>query len=200
VWQIWDEPNLAVYWLKTPSAAQYVSMLKDSYQAIHGVDPGAEVVSAGIPQSKLGIELFTYLRQLLKAGAGRWMDTFGVNAYSANAVDMVKLLREIRTALDDGGARHVAIRVTEFGWANMGPDGHFSLTTSGQAQEIGAVVRDFGQLRTQLDLKGFVYFDWRDAKPYPGGHNFWGLHTGLLNLNGSAKPALEAFSSATRSL
>ncbi len=200
IWQVWDEPNLPVYWLPKPNAEQYVSLLKDSYKAIHALDPGAEVVSAGIPQSKLGVELFSYLRSLLHAGAARWMNTLGINAYSKTAPAMIKLLRRIRTVLDVGGGQHVALRVTEFGWANIGPDGRFSLTTAGQATQVGHVISDFGAVRSQLDLRGFVYFDWRDAKPYPGGHDFWGLHTGLLNLNGTAKPSLRAFGRAANAL
>ena len=61
-------------------------------------------------------------------------------------------------------------------------------------------MKDFYAVRSALDLKGFVYFDWRDARPYTGGFNFWGLHTGLLKLNGKPKPALKAFSAAANGL
>ena len=38
-----------------------------------------------------------------------------------------------------------------------------------------------------------MYFAWRDAPPYAGGTDFWGLHTGLLAQDGSGKPALSAY-------
>jgi hypothetical protein len=31
---------------------------------------------------------------------------------------------------------------------------------------------------------------------YPGGHDFWGLHTGLVTLSGQRKPAFAAFKNA----
>ncbi len=200
VWQIWDEPNLPVYWLPSPNAGEYAALLRDASRAIHRVDSSAEVVSAGLPQSALGVPLLSYLRSLLGAGAAGSIDSLGVNAYSNDESDMMTLLRQVRSTLDAGGASDVAIRVTEFGWADSGPDGHFSLTPAGQATQIGTAVRDFGAARSSLDLRGFVYFDWRDAAPYPGGVDFWGLHTGLLTLHGQPKPALAAFSQAANSL
>jgi hypothetical protein len=200
IWQIWNEPNLNVYWLPKPSATQYVSMLAAAAPAIHALDPGAEVVSGGIPQSKLGVELFTYLRALLHAGAAKWLNTLGVNAYSHTAAGMIALLREVRSTLNAAGDSSLAIRVTEFGWSDAGPGSDFRLTPTGQATQIGLVLHDFAAERSALDLRGFVYFGWRDAKPYRGAPDFWGLHTGLLKLNGTPKPALAAFSKAANSL
>jgi len=200
IWQVWNEPNLPVFWLPKPSASQYVAMLAAADQAIHALDPSAEVVSAGIPQSKLGVELFTYLRGLLAAGAAKSMNTLGVNAYSHTASGMIALLKQVRSTLNGSGAANVALRVTEFGWSDGGPGSSFTLTPTGQATQIAAAIRDFGLERSALDLRGFVYFDWRDARPYPGIGDFWGLHTGLLHLNGKPKPALQAFSAAAHSL
>src|SRR5258707_816180 len=48
-WQIWNEPNLPVYWRPRPSAAAYVQMLRLASQRIKAVDPSAEIVTAGLP-------------------------------------------------------------------------------------------------------------------------------------------------------
>ena len=200
IWQVWNEPNLNVYWQPRPSASRYVTLLGVASRAIHELDHGAEVVSGGIPQSPLGINMLTYLREMLHAGAGRWMNTVGINAYSRTASGMIALLRGVRTTLDAHGDSHIAIRVTEFGWSDSGPGSIYRLGAAGQAKQIGAVVRDFYADRNPLGLRGFVYFDWRDGRPYKGEPNFWGLHTGLLKLNGRPKPALSAFRSAANSL
>ena len=200
VWQVWNEPNLPVYWLPKPNAGQYVRLLSVAATAIHGLDPQAEVVSAGVPQSRLGVEMFAYLRAMLHAGAARWMNTLGVNGYSRTASGMVALLRHVRATLNHAGAGAMAMRVTEFGWSDVGPGSPYRLGSSGQAKQVRAVVRDFYAVRNSLDLRGFSYYAWRDVRPYPGGINFWGLHTGLLKLNGRSKPALRAFSGAANSL
>ncbi|HEY3019314.1 MAG TPA: hypothetical protein VGJ32_03935, partial [Solirubrobacteraceae bacterium] len=65
-WQIWNEPNLLPYWCGKPNARQYVALLKATYPAVKAADPRAEIVTAGIPQSKLGIPLLTYLAQMYR--------------------------------------------------------------------------------------------------------------------------------------
>ena len=55
--------------------------------------------------------------------------------------------------------------------------------------------------RSKLKLRGVVYYAWRDGAPYPPlFKDFWGLHTGLLSLTGSAKPALNAFKNTVAGL
>ncbi|HJX39468.1 MAG TPA: beta-galactosidase [Anaerolineae bacterium] len=45
---IWNEPNLPINWGGSPSAAQYVQMLKAVYPRIKAADPDAAVVTAGM--------------------------------------------------------------------------------------------------------------------------------------------------------
>jgi hypothetical protein len=200
VWQIWDEPNLNIYWEPRPNAAQYVTMLQSAAQAIHAIDPGAEVVSAGIPQSPLGVPLLTYLTSMLAAGGGSWMDTLGVNAYSPTPSVLIAKLQSIRATLNANGGTKIAMRVTEFGWSDNGPGGLYRLSPQGLANAVATVIPSLYNDRTQLDLLGFVYYDWRDAKPWRGIGDFWGLHTGLLTRAGKPKPALKAFSQAANAL
>jgi hypothetical protein len=201
IWQIWNEPNLSIYWLPKSNAAQYVSMLKSADQAILAVDPQAEIVSAGMPLSTLpGIPLFSYLREMLNAGAASWMNTLGVNPYAPKASGLISLLQKVRAVLNADGGSQVAIRATEFGWSDNGPGGPYKVTPAGQATQITQVIRDLATDSQSLDLRGFVYFGWRDARPYAGRTDFWGLHTGLLTLSGKPKPALAAFSAAANAL
>jgi hypothetical protein len=200
VWQIWDEPNLNFFWYPKASAANYAAMLASASSAIHGVDPGAEVVSAGMPQSTDGVNLFKFVRQLLAHGAGKSMNTLAVNAYSRTAGGVISLMAHVRSILDSDGASNVALRVSEVGWSDVGPKSAFRAGKKGQGTQIANVIRDFGNDRSSLNLKGFVYFDWRDGNPFKGVPNFWGLHTGLLRTNGTAKPSLAAFTKAVAAL
>ena len=49
-------------------------------------------------------------------------------------------------------------------------------------------------------MRGVVYFNWRDSPPYPGGQDFFGLHTGLLSRDGQPKPAFGAYRGVARTL
>jgi hypothetical protein len=201
IWQIWDEENLNVYWLPKANPAQYVALLTAADGAIHAADPTAEVVSGGIPQSPLpGIKLLKYLRAFLNDGGAGAMDTLGVNAYAPTAHGVLKLLAGVRNTLNAGGADTTPIRISEFGWSDVGPGSRFRAGVKGQAKNIATVIPLLGAAQTTLSLQGFVYYAWRDEPPYPGAGNFWGLHTGLLRRNGTKKPSYNAFVTAVAAL
>ena len=86
------------------------------------------------------------------------------------------------------------IWVTELGWASGGPPSAFTVGEQGQADRIRRVVRLLGERRLGLGLRGIVYYNWRDGKPYPPLYqDFFGLHTGLMDAANRPKPGLRAF-------
>jgi hypothetical protein len=204
-WQIWNEPNLPVYWRPRPNAAAYVRMLRLASQRIKAVDPHAEIVTAGLPDShhKDVVPLFKYIRRLYRAGLARAVDTLAVNGYAHTGRGVPKLVARVRRFVNRLGGRRNALRVTEFGWADRGPETHRGRYTSGLAMQgryLYQAIRGLWHDRRRLKLRGVVYYSWRDEPVYTGGKDFWGLHTGLVTLGGAAKPALGWFTRAIASL
>jgi len=114
---------------------------------------------------------------------------------------VLSLLKSIRKLMNKNGDRRGKIWVTEFGWATGGPKSRFKVGASAQAQRISTSLRSLHRSRGRLGIRGAVYYNWRDGKPYPPLYqDFFGLHTGLLDADGKAKPGLSAFSSAARRL
>jgi hypothetical protein len=113
-----------------------------------------------------------------------------------------KLIAGIRKMLNHYGGKAAGIRVTEFGWADRGPERPRGRFTAGKKQGLYTyqAIRGLWKARKKLGIRGIVYYDWRDQPVYAGGKNFWGLHTGLLNMQGNAKPALAWFKKAVASL
>jgi polysaccharide biosynthesis protein PslG len=195
-YQIWNEPNLKVYWASGPNPRQYARLLKAAASGIHAADPSAEIVSAGLPDSRLSTpkNVYGWVKALLHAGAGRSIDSLAVNPYAKDRSGMLGKLRHFRRLLNAGGARNAKIWVTEFGWSDRGPAAPFRAGSTGQARLISQTIPALVHARGSLRLRGFVYYAWRDGAPYaPLFRDFWGLHTGLLRLNGHPKPALAAF-------
>jgi hypothetical protein len=203
-WQIWNEPNLPVYWQPAPNAAAYVQMLRAASLKIKAVDPNAEIITAGIPDSHIkgSIPLLRYIKQMYRAGAAGSFDTLAVNGYAPTGKGVTKLMAHIRKVLNSYGGRSTALRVSEFGWADRGPERPKGRFTVGKKQGpyTYQAIRSLWKARKKLKLRGVVYYDWRDQPVYAGGKNFWGLHTGLLTINGHAKPALRWFKKAVSSL
>jgi hypothetical protein len=63
---------------------------------------------------------------------------------------------------------------------------------------VSATLRALGRARRRLGLQGVIYFDWRDVPPAAARQDYWGVHTGLLDVGGRPKPALYAFRRAAR--
>lgn len=192
-WQIWNEPNLPVYWGGKPSAAGYVAMLAASARALRSVDPRAEIVTAGIPDSSLGISLPDYVRELVAAGARGSFDTLAINPYAASEAGVLAATAQIRRELDAAGMARTPIWLTEIGWASGGPPSSFTVGASLQARFVLGTITALARNARTENIRGVVYFDWRDAPPYAGGQDFWGLHTGLLARDGAGKLALSAY-------
>jgi hypothetical protein len=194
-WQIWNEPSLPAYWPSGPNPAAYTRMLSTVGAAIKSVDPNAEIVTAGIPQSRLGIPFARFVKGMYSAGAKGTFTTLAIHPYAENDAGVAAAVRSARQIMDSRGDTSAPIWVTEVGWASAGPASPFTVGARGQAQRIRSTFDTLVSIRNQEHLRGVVYFGWRDGAPYaPNFKDFWGLHTGLLTVHGSAKPALQAFS------
>lgn len=193
-WQVWNEPNLPVYWPEGPDPEEYVRLLGAVYRAVKRADPGASVVSAGLSESRQGIPFEDFVRGMFEAGAGDALDVFALHAFARDAAGSVAAAEGTRSLLTELGS-NAPIWVTEVGWASGGPPSPFTRGPEGQAELIRAALRAFSRRREELGLEGVIYFNWRDAPVYEGGQDFFGLHTGLLDIDGDPKPALDAYRS-----
>jgi hypothetical protein len=193
-WQIWNEPNLPVYWPEGPDPAEYVRLLDSVSRGIKRADAGATVVSAGLSESRHGIPFDDFVRGMFEAGAGDALDVFALHAFASDAAGSVAAAEHGRSLLTELGSR-APIWITEVGWASGGPASPFTSGPEGQALRIRVALAALARRREQLNLHGVIYYNWRDARMYEGGQDFFGLHTGLLDIDGDPKPALQAYRS-----
>ena len=90
---------------------------------------------------------------------------------------------------------------TELGWAAGGPrTPDRTVTARQQGTTIITAFKKLYAARKALRLKGIAYFAWRDSSVYKGGKDFWGLHTGLLDRRGKAKPAMKVVAKSLRKI
>ncbi len=67
-WQLWNEPNFR-YFVAKPNPKEYGKLVKLSYPVIHGADPGAQIVLAGLYSQPSGS------RHLERGARGRCWST-----------------------------------------------------------------------------------------------------------------------------
>jgi polysaccharide biosynthesis protein PslG len=199
-WQIWNEPNLGMfYWCGSANARRYVAMLRTVGKAIKKVDRRAGIVTAGLPPSKLtgAVPIERFISQMYRAGGKRAFDSLAINSYAKDRRQLGQLLSSIRRLMNRHGDRRASIWITELGWGDQGIEHRFIVGASGQASRITQSFALIKKQRRRLRLRGVVYFSWRDQQPYPPRYeNLWGLHTGLLDNDGTPKPAYFAFQRA----
>jgi polysaccharide biosynthesis protein PslG len=195
-WQVWNEPNLRQYWYPRPNPAAYVKLLKAAYKGIKGVDPHAEVLTAGLPDSKQGgaMRFTKFVTGMYRAGGKSAFDALAPNAYATTARGVIERIGRIRALMRKFGDRRAAIWVTEVGWGTGGPKNRFNIGSKRQATEIAKLLRGLYRARHKYKVRGVVYYGWQDKPPYaPKFKDMWGLHTGLFTLKGKPKPGYRAF-------
>ena len=199
-WQIWNEPNIPNWWRSGPSARRYVALLRAGAKAIRPADPGAEVVAAGLPNSKLGVPFLKYLDAMYRAGARGWFDTLAIHPYAPSVGGVLALAERARALMNRWHDRS-RLWITEFGWSTGGDASAFRMTERGQANRIAGSLSALIAERRALRLRGFIFFKWRDATAPPGlGRDPWPLHAGLLAADGAPKQGFWAFERVVRAL
>jgi hypothetical protein len=201
-WQIWNEPALKQYWYPKPNPGQYLSMLRTVGAAIKSHDPNAEIVTAGLPDSRISgaIRLQPFLKGLYAGGGTSAFDTVAINPYAVSPKYLGKLVSSTRKFINGVGGRSDKLWVTEVGWCDKGykPGHRFCVGTKRQTQYTSQALSLIKKKRSAWKLRGFVWFSWRDGKPYVKGKDFWGNHTGLLTIPGKKKPAYNAFAKGVK--
>jgi hypothetical protein len=200
VYEIWNEPNVQAFWRPAPNPSLYTAMLKGAYAAIKKVEPDSIVISGGLApaaNSSTGIAPVTYLQDLYNDGAQGSFDALGDHAYSFPALpdtyetwsgwsqmdQTSPSLRGIMMANGDGGKK---IWITEIGAPSAGPQG---VGTTVQAEIVTQAVA--GAKGSSWIGAMFVY-TYQDAASDPD-------YYGLLNADGSPKPAWKALAAALAS-
>lgn len=197
-WQIWNEQNSPKYFAPGADVGKYASLLKAAGDAIHQVDPGADVVMGGMwgPRSakKVVVPLRDYLNTLYEIdGIEESFDSIAIHPYSKDVKGAVSQLETARKVAKKNGDRGVGLWVTELGWAAKGPKGDpYVKGLQGQARMLSKALRAFERRQRHFRLRGVFWYSWRDR---PGGQSIcsWCGNAGLRAEDGSAKPAWRAF-------
>ena len=202
MWQVWNEPNINVFWPTQPFEKTYLSLLQVAHNAIKSADPGAKVVLAGMPNYS-----WLALSKIYKhKGARRLFDVVAVHPYTRQPGGVIKILGKVRTVMNAAGDRRKPIIADEISWpSSLGQTRHtegfdFATTPAGQAKNLAKLIPMLGRDRTKLGLLGFYYYTWAGVETRNAvSFNFAGLFRFQAG-RFVAKPAFYAFRSAALGL
>src|SRR4051794_406845 len=114
-WQIWNEPNLAVYWASGVSPPAYTRLLRAAGHAMKDVDPGAEIVTAGLPNSTLAgsMSFSRFVKRMYRAGGRDAFDSLAIHPYAVSSRGALLAVRSARRLMDRSGDRSGGLQITE---------------------------------------------------------------------------------------
>ncbi len=209
-WEVWNEPNLGIFWGPTADAGRYTEILKAAYDAIHAADSGATVISGGLAPTSTGgrnVAPRQYLEEMYAHGAKGHFDAVGFHPYSfplspsfynktnawSQMADTEWSIRSIMAANGDSGKK---IWLTEYGAPTGGPgdiansnddrgvwDNPDHVTESYQATILKEAIQ---QSRTYSWAGPLFWYSYKDlgTESYTK-ENFFGL----IRYDGTPKPA-----------
>lgn len=116
-YEIWNEPNLKMFW--TGDVDQMVLLTRAAAEVIHGIDPGATLVSPAATTTN-GLP---WLREFLAKGGGRDVDVVGYHFYVTPEAPerIVPLAAKVREIMRENGVQAKPLWNTESGWAGPKP-------------------------------------------------------------------------------
>lgn len=198
-WEIWNEPNSAVFWSPTPDADAYAELLKRSSRVIKGVDPEAQVMTAGMfitPQSEGAINSIEFLREVYDhRGMADAIDIVGVHPYGPDTEAVIEQVEKTRALVEEVGD-DASLWVTEIGWGSDPEAGQdLGKTPEQQGELLASTLGAMLDRREELGLDGVIWFTWRDVDT--GVDCAWCASAGLVDGDRDSKPAWIAFTDLT---
>lgn len=199
-WEIWNEPNTALFWTPAPDPDDYATLLKRSARVIAGVDPDARIMTGGMfatPQSDGAIVSYDFIDQLYAhRGVADAIDIVGVHPYGPDVEGVTRQLDGAREAIDAAGD-DASTWITELGWSSdpSGPSEQ-AKTPEGQADLLRTSLTQLSERREAWSLEGVIWFTWRDSDG-PVGECLWCQFAGLVDPDRDSKPAWLAFTELT---
>jgi hypothetical protein len=193
-WQAWNEPNSPFFWKPSPDAQGYLQLLRAFHSAVTGADPNARILLGGLfPTPHPGIPMEQFLSDIYRGGGADLFDAVAIHPYASTprkAIGRAAQAREIMRRFGDDSA---PIWITEVGWASTGTPPGLVVGPRGQANYVRQTFELASAARDRLGIGGVVWYSLNDT-PGP----LWVGHCGLFTVEGSPKPAWEAFTAVAR--
>jgi hypothetical protein len=186
IWQLWNEPNF-FFFTEPRSPSLYAELVRVSEQAIHAVDPGAQIVLAGLfakprQQPPQAYQATDFLDQMYAVpGIKEHFDGVALHPYAVDADDLLDTVADVREVMAENDDAETGLYITEMGWGSA-TDNAFEKGPEGQVREL---TQAFEILRDNPDwrVRRAYWFAWDDL---PNSCNFCDS-VGLFTQDGQPK-------------
>ena len=192
-WQIWNEPNIITF-SRDPDPERYALLVKTSARALHRVNPGAEIILAGVfggvdhaPPNVLPVDFVAEVYE--QPQMERYIDGIALHPYLSHAREIEPIAQGLREVLRSNGVGETPFWVTEMGWGSDGGESRWERGWRGQARELNRAMGMLVRRRRSWRVAGVYWFTWRDLSPAC----LFCDSAGLFTDEGDPKPSWYAF-------
>jgi hypothetical protein len=214
--EIWNEPNLSVFW-QNPDPARFGSLVASAADAVHRSDPKGIAIIGGLAAAAPGspvVDQIAFLSGVCATGACAKADGLGYHPYTfpvkaslrpSWATPWTRISvnsPSLRSVLAASGRADMPIWVTEFGAPTEGPgresDGspeRADAPTDHVSESVQAALAA-DVIRTAAADQNIAAVFWYQQQDNPENGSSREAFFGLRRADGSAKPAFSAFSTA----
>jgi len=197
-WQIWNEQNSKTFFAPKPKPKLYAKMLDSAAKAVTSQDRSADIVLGGMPQlagSRKATPGSKYLGQLYDVkGAKKDFDGVAIHPYGIRLRAVTEQVDLVTDEMKKARDRKADLWVTEVGAGSAKGGNPLNRGKKGQARLLTQIFKYFEKQRKKLDVRTVIWYSLRDKTP---SHCDWCGTSGLLNADGSEKPAWRAFTKLT---
>lgn len=117
-WEVYNEPNVSLFWRGTPSAVEYTKLLIASSKIIKKINPELKVVMGGVVWFP-----WDFIKEIYKNGGGAHFDVMNIHPYtfplSLEKRSISKKISYLRKIMDKNGDKSKPIWITEIGWSTV---------------------------------------------------------------------------------
>jgi len=205
-WQVWNEPNLNIYWNEPDFQTGYVPLLRATRDAVRAIDPAALIVTAGLTNAGSS-PAWTALRRIYDAGGRGTFDVVALHPYTRNANGVRATVRSARNVTRARGQGKIPILLSEISFSSSGGDSPdkarfatWDTSERGQAERLRSTLKMVDRERRTLRISGVGWYTWLSPDVRRGG---WAQYAGLSRLKADRivrKPALLSYEKTVREL
>lgn len=169
-WQVWNEPNF-FYFAYPVSPPRYAKVLTLGSKAIKRVDPGADVIVAGLfgqptAKGKRGMPATEFLDRVYRTpGIKHRFDGIALHPYAIDASELAEMAEAMHQVALDNRDR-VPLYITEMGWGSQDNFNQvaFEQGRSGQVRQLRDSYEYLLENRRRLNVKGTYWYSWKDMR------------------------------------
>jgi polysaccharide biosynthesis protein PslG len=188
-YEIWNEPDLSIFWSPKPDPARYAQLYIDARSAIKPKDPVAPVIVGGL--APYDADDFIRAMYASHPELKGHVDAVGFHPYASSVDRSLGDVANLRKTLNGLGEKTVPIYITEVGWTTHGESASLPDATRGaDIALLGDVLS-----HSDCDVKSYIPYTWVTPQQSMTDREQW---YGIREPNGAPTESSLAYSAAVK--